>query len=75
MLFGCCVKLALSLREELGLRVFENRVLSVIFGCGREEVKGGWRNMHKEKFHNFSLSDFVRIKSYPRSRSCRPIGL
>jgi hypothetical protein len=32
------------LREELKLRVFENRVLRRLFGAKREEVTGEWRN-------------------------------
>jgi hypothetical protein len=62
-MFVCLgVKLALSLKEEQGLRVVENRVLRVIFGCEREEVKGGWRKVHKEELHNlFSLPDYVGI--------------
>jgi hypothetical protein len=40
---------ALILREEHGLRVFENRVLRRIFGPkGRDEVTGGWRKLHNE---------------------------
>jgi hypothetical protein len=37
------------LREELGLRVFENRVLRTIFGSKRDEVTGGWRKLHNEE--------------------------
>jgi hypothetical protein len=35
---------SLILREELRLRVFENRVLRGIFGPKKEEVMGEWRN-------------------------------
>jgi hypothetical protein len=34
-------KLALALREECRLKVFENRMLRRIFGLKREEVTGG----------------------------------
>jgi hypothetical protein len=34
---------SLILREELRLRVFENRVLRGIFGSKRDEVTGEWR--------------------------------
>jgi hypothetical protein len=37
------VKLALTLREELGQRVFEILVLRRIFGPQRDEVTGEWR--------------------------------
>jgi hypothetical protein len=33
----------LTVREEHKLRVFENRVLRVIFGPKRDRVTGGWR--------------------------------
>ena len=34
------------LREELRLRVFENRVLRRIFGPKRDEVTGEWSKLH-----------------------------
>jgi hypothetical protein len=40
---------ALTLREEHGLRVFENRVLRRIFGRTRDEVTGDWRRLHNEE--------------------------
>jgi hypothetical protein len=30
------------------LKVFDNRVLSKIFGCRSERVRGGWRKWHSE---------------------------
>jgi hypothetical protein len=35
------------------LRVFENRVLMKIFGLKRDEIIGGWRQLHSEDVHNF----------------------
>jgi hypothetical protein len=32
--------------------VFENRVLKRIFGPKKEEVIGGWRELHNEELHN-----------------------
>jgi hypothetical protein len=46
----------MTLREEHGLRVFENRVLRRIFGPKREEVKGNWRKLRNEDLHNFYSS-------------------
>jgi hypothetical protein len=48
----------LTLREEHRLRVFENRVLSGIFGPKRDEVTGGWRKWRNEELHilYFSLN-------------------
>jgi len=34
------------LREELRLRVFENRVLRRVFGPKRDKVTGEWRKPH-----------------------------
>jgi hypothetical protein len=40
---------SLALREEHGLRVFENRVLRRIFGPKRDEATGEWRKLHIEE--------------------------
>jgi len=41
------VKLGRShLGRNVGLRVFENRVLRRIFGPKRDEVTGEWRKLH-----------------------------
>jgi hypothetical protein len=36
------------MREELWLRVFENRVLRRIFGPKRDKVTREWRKLHNE---------------------------
>jgi len=36
------------LREECGLRVFDNNVLRKIFGPKRDEVRGDWRKLNNE---------------------------
>jgi hypothetical protein len=63
-LYGC-ETWSLTLREEHGLRVFDNRVLRRIFGSKRDEVAGEWRKFHNEELHNFySSPDIVRqVKS------------
>jgi hypothetical protein len=45
--------------------MFENRVLSRIFGPKRVEVVGGWRKLHNEVLYNLcsSLSITTMIKS------------
>ena len=48
VLYGC-VTWSLTLREELRLRVFENRVLRRVFGLKRDEVTGEWRKLHNEE--------------------------
>jgi len=40
--------LALSLTEEHGLRVFENRLLMKLFGPKNDEVTCGGRRLHNE---------------------------
>jgi hypothetical protein len=40
------------LREELRLKVFQNRVLKKIFGPKRDEVTGEWRKLHVEEFND-----------------------
>jgi hypothetical protein len=46
VLYGC-ETWPLTLGEEYGLRVFENRVLRRIFGPKREE-DGSWRKLHND---------------------------
>ena len=45
-----CETWPLTLREERRLRVFENRVLSRIFGPRRDEVIGEWRKQIMRSF-------------------------
>jgi hypothetical protein len=57
-----CETWSLTLREEHGLRVFENRVLRRIFGPKRDEVTGEWRKLHNEEFHDlYSSPSIIRI--------------
>jgi len=51
VLYGC-ETWSLTLREERGLRVFENRVLRRIFGPKRDEVTGEWRKLHTEELND-----------------------
>jgi hypothetical protein len=45
---------------ELG--VFEDRVLRRIFGPKRDELVGGWRNLHDEELHNlYSSPNIIRV--------------
>jgi hypothetical protein len=43
------------LKEELRLKVFENRVLR-IFGPKRDKVTGEWRKLYNEKLNNLYSS-------------------
>jgi hypothetical protein len=48
VLYGC-ETWSPTLREEHRPRVFENRVLKIIFGPKRDEVTGGWRKLLNEE--------------------------
>jgi len=57
------------LREELRLRVFENRVLRRVFGPKRDEVIREWRKLHNEELRNlYSLPNIVRVVKSRRMR-------
>jgi hypothetical protein len=59
----------LTLREEHGLRVFENRVLRRIFGPKKDEVTGECRKLHNEKLHDlYSSPSMLRIKKSKRMK-------
>jgi hypothetical protein len=66
------------LREKRRLRVFNNRVLSRIFGPKRDEVKGVWRKLHNEELHDlYSSLTIVRVITSRRMRWAEhvvPIG-
>ncbi|KAJ4450303.1 hypothetical protein ANN_01723 [Periplaneta americana] len=49
-LYGC-ETWTLTLREEQGLRVFENKVFRKIFEAKRDEVTGEWRKLHNTELH------------------------
>jgi hypothetical protein len=50
VLYGCETWL-LTLREERRLRVFENRVLRIIFGPKRDKGTGECRKLHNEELN------------------------
>jgi hypothetical protein len=56
------------LREERGLRVFENGALRKVFGSKRE-VSGSWRKLHNDELHNlYSSLNIVRVIKARRLR-------
>jgi hypothetical protein len=53
---------SLTLREELRLRVLENRVLRRVFGSGRVEATREWRKLHNEELSDPHCSpSIVRV--------------
>jgi hypothetical protein len=68
VLYGC-ETWSLMLREEHGLRVFENRVLRRIFRPKRDEVTGNCRKLHNEELHGlYSSPSIVRVIKARRIR-------
>jgi hypothetical protein len=60
--------LSLTLKEECILRVFENRVLTRIFGQKRDEVIGCWRQLRNELHNLYSLMSIIRMIKSRRVR-------
>jgi hypothetical protein len=61
VLYGC-ETWSLILKEEHRLKLFENKVLSGIFGPKRGEVTERWRKLHNEELHVLcSSSSIIRM--------------
>ena len=59
----------LTLREERRETVFENRVLSIIFGPTKDEVTGEWRKLRNEELNDlYSTPNIVRVTKTRRMR-------
>jgi hypothetical protein len=54
-------------RDQLRLRVFDNKVLRRIFGLKRNAVVGGCRNLLNEELHN-SLPNIIWMNTSRRMR-------
>jgi hypothetical protein len=68
VLYGCETWL-LTLREELRLVVFEDRVLRGIPGPKRNKVTGEWRKLHNEELRDlYSSTSIIRIIKTRRMR-------
>jgi len=68
VLYGC-ETWSLTLRGECRLRVFENRVLRIIFGPKRDEVTGERRKLHNEEMNNlYSSPNILRVIKSRRMR-------
>jgi hypothetical protein len=66
------------LREELRLRVFENRVLRRIFGPKRDEVTGEWRKLRTEEINDLNCSPnivwVIKIEKNVMGGACSAYG-
>jgi hypothetical protein len=70
-----CETLSLTLRDEHGLRVFENRVLRRIYGPKSDEVTGGSKKLHNEGFHNlYSSPSIIRMMKSNKMRWAGLVG-
>jgi hypothetical protein len=55
--------------------MFENRMLIKIFGLKRDEIAGGWRQLHNEKLHNlFSSPNMIRLIKARKMRWAGHVG-
>jgi len=61
----------LKLREERRLRMFQNKVLSKMFGSKRDEVTGNCTKLHTEDLDLCHSSNIVRLN---KSRRMRWVG-
>jgi hypothetical protein len=67
-LYGC-ETWHLTLKKDLRLRVFENRVLRKIVGPERDEVTGEWRRLQKEELNGLYASmNIIRVIKSRRMR-------
>jgi hypothetical protein len=74
VVYGCDTW-SLTLREELWLRVFENRVLRRVFGPKRDEVTGERRKLHNEEFNYLYSPNIVRVIKSRRMRWAGHVAL
>jgi hypothetical protein len=76
VLYGC-ETWSLTLREGHRLAVYENRVLSRIFGPKRDEVTGEWRKKNNGELHKFYSTRYYcadQIKENEVGRACGTDG-
>jgi hypothetical protein len=51
-----------DIKGKTETEVFENRLFRRVFRPKREEIAGGWRELHNEELHNmYSFSNIIRL--------------
>jgi len=69
VVFCGCESWSPTLKEELRLRVLENRVLRTISWPKRDEVRGEWRILHNEELIDlYSSPNIIRVIKSIRMR-------
>jgi hypothetical protein len=73
------VTLDLSPSQEHGEWVFEKRLMKSIFGLNREEVKGGWKELHnwggwQRQAANYCSSQGSHRKRRPHFKTYKCLG-
>jgi hypothetical protein len=64
-----CETWSLILKEELRLRVFENRVLRKIFRPKRVDIREAWKRLHnKELYDQYSSPNVIRMNILRKMR-------
>ena len=49
------------MQRYVRLRVFENRVLRVVFGPKMDEVTGEWRKLHNKELYDLSSLNVIWV--------------
>jgi hypothetical protein len=75
LVFYGCETWCLTLRDEDGLKVFENKVLRGTFGPKGYGIIGGWRKLHNEELHYSYSSPNMTIKEDEMGRACSMHGI
>ena len=68
VLYGC-ETWSVMLKEECGLRFFENMMLKKLFGTKRGEVAGMWRRLRNKELYALNFSaNIIRVIKWRRLR-------
>jgi len=73
VLYGC-ETCSLTWREEPTLRVFENRVLRIIFWSKRDEVTKEWRKLHNEELKDLYSPNIIWVIKTRRKKWVRHVS-